>query len=79
MYVLICTVNVILTLTSEDIKRHDAVNVNSKVMICTVSSAHWQQDSKLAALRRFELIFWGKPIEINAPMNIVIIMILFQS
>ena len=26
-------------------------------MICTLSSAHWQQDSKLSALRRFELIW----------------------
>ena len=33
------------------------VNVNSRVMICTLSSAHWQQASKLSALRCFELIW----------------------
>ena len=33
------------------------VNVNSRVVICTISSAHWQQASKLSALWRFELIW----------------------
>ena len=32
------------------------VNGNSRVMICTLSSARWQQASKLSILRRFELI-----------------------
>ena len=38
------------------------VNVNSMLMICTSSSAHWQQASKLSALQRFELIWkdWDK-------------------
>ena len=45
------------------------VNGNSKVMMCTLSSAHWQQASKLSspcgALSRFE------KIEINAPINTI--------
>ena len=32
------------------------VNGNSRVMICTLSSAHCQQSSKLSALQCFELI-----------------------
>ena len=38
------------------------VNENSRVMICTLSSAHWRQASKLSAVWRFELIrkHWGK-------------------
>ena len=38
------------------------VNGNSRVMICTLSSAHWQQASKVSALRRFQLIWkhWDK-------------------
>ena len=45
------------------------VTGNSRVMICTLSSAHWQQASKhsaCSALSRF-----GK-IEINAPINRII-------
>ena len=40
----------------------DYVNGNSTVMICTLSSAHWQQASKLSALKHFELIWkdWEK-------------------
>ena len=45
------------------------VNGNSKIMICTLSSAHWQQASKLSspcgALSRFETT------EINAPINTI--------
>ena len=44
------------------------VNRNSKVMICTLSSAHWQQASKLSspcALSRFEF----EKIEINTPIK----------
>ena len=33
------------------------VNVNSRVMICKLSSAHWQHVSKRSAVRRFELIW----------------------
>ena len=38
------------------------VNVNSRVMICTLNNAHWQQTSKFSALWRFELIWkdWDK-------------------
>ena len=38
------------------------VNGHSRVMICTWSSANWQQVSKLSALRRFDLIWkhWDK-------------------
>ena len=32
------------------------VHGNSRVMICALNSAHWQQGSKLSAVRRFELI-----------------------
>ena len=32
------------------------VNVSNGVVICTLSSTHWQQASKLSALRCFELI-----------------------
>ena len=45
------------------------VNVNSSLVICMLSSAHWQLASKLSALEHFELI--GK-IEINAPVNLII-------
>ena len=46
---------------------------NGKVMVCTWSSAHWQQASKLSALWCFELTwkYWD-----NAPINIVIIIII---
>ena len=33
------------------------VKGNSRVMICTLSGAHWQQASNLLALRRFGLIW----------------------
>ena len=50
------------------------VNRNSRVMTCTLSSAHWQQASKsfqpCGALSRF-----GK-IEINALINTIILMII---
>ena len=38
------------------------VNVTSRAMICTLSSADWRQASKLSVLRRFELIYndWDK-------------------
>ena len=37
-------------------------NVNSRVVICTLRSAHWQQASKLPALQHFELMkkYWVK-------------------
>ena len=43
---------------------------NSRIMICTLSSAYWQQDSKRSALRRFESIWkdWDK----NAPITTII-------
>ena len=46
------------------------VNVNSRVMICTLSSAHWQQASKHLACGALN---WFGMIEINAPITIVII------
>ena len=47
------------------------VNGNSRAMICTLSSAHWQQASKFSALQRFESI--RKKIQINGPINTIII------
>ena len=49
------------------------VKVNSRVMICTLSSTNWKHASELSTLRRFELIWkdWDK----SAPINIVIIII----
>ena len=41
-------------------------NVNGRVMICTLCSAHWYQTLKRSTLRQFELI--GK-IEESAPIN----------
>ena len=38
---------------SRQIRLH--VNVNSREMNCTLTSAHWQQASKRSGLRRFEL------------------------
>ena len=47
------------------------VNGNSRTMICTLSSAHWQRASKLSGcLSRF------RKIDINAPINILIIIII---
>ena len=43
-------------------------------MICTLSSAHWQQASKFSALRRF-WVDLEKKMEINAPINTIIIII----
>ena len=43
-------------ITGEDTCTY-TVNVSSRVVVCTLSSAHWQQASKLSALRRFELIW----------------------
>ena len=38
------------------------VNINSRIMLCTLRSANWQQASKLSVLWRFELIwkYWDK-------------------
>ena len=44
-------------------------------MICTLSSAHSQQASKLQPCSSFSL--FGK-IEINAPINVVIIIIIID-
>ena len=48
------------------------VNINSRVMVCRLSSAHWLQTSKRSALRAF--IRFGK-IEINAPISTTTIII----
>ena len=45
------------------------VNVNSREEMCTSSSAHWQQASKLPALRSFEPI-WNKD-GINVTINLI--------
>ena len=47
------------------------VNGNSRVMICTLSSAHWQQASKLSALWCFD--FFGKDWDKCAYINTKII------
>ena len=51
-------------------------SVNSRVMICTLSSAHWQQASKIQPCGA--LNYFGK-IEINAPNSIMIIIIVISS
>ena len=48
----------------------------SKAMICTLSSAHWQQASKYQPCGASSRL--GK-IEINAPINIIIIIIILSE
>ena len=49
------------------------LNASSRVMICTSSSIHWQQASKLSALQHFELTW--KDQDKNVPINTEIIII----
>ena len=48
-----------------------SVNGNCRVTICTLSSAHWQQASK--RVQPCGALSWFGKIEINAPINTIII------